>query len=70
MKECTTHRLACDCREKLFEASMEALRRAQWLKMASGQEIRLMFGEMTAQEIRAVKAAVNYICSKCDEQNP
>jgi len=36
--------------------------RAERIKSASDSQLRLMCGEMTAQEIRTVRAVVNYIC--------
>jgi hypothetical protein len=45
-----------------------AYRRAQQLSLATDSQLRLMFGEMTALEIRDIRAATNYILGNAKEE--
>lgn len=63
MRECINHHLACDCREKLFEKSMKTHRKAQEWSALSNAGLSLRMGELTAQEVRTLRALLNCILS-------
>lgn len=69
-KECVTHHHACDCREKYF-ADLERLRVTleMWRDMSSAQ-MRLQCGELTAQEIRTVRAVLDSIIAEAAKEAP
>jgi len=60
-ERCTTHHLACDCREAMFEKAMRVHRKCVGLTMKSNADLRLQMGELTTQEIRTLKAALAYV---------
>ena len=56
-----SHHFACDCREALMAESMQTqLRVIDW-RNQSDAGLRLRCGELTAQEIRTIRAVFNAI---------
>ena len=62
---CTTHHYACDCREEMFRRARETHERAMVWSLKSDSQMRLDCGELTAHEIRAIRAVLKSII-----QNP
>jgi hypothetical protein len=60
---------ACNCREALMAESMQTYRRVIDWRSQSDEGLRLRCGELTAQEIRTVRAVLNAILSP-DKQCP
>lgn len=61
VRRCVTHHFACDCREALMTESMQTQRRIiDWCDQ-SDEGLRLRCGELTAQEIRTIRAVLNAI---------
>ena len=61
VRRCVTHHFACDCREALMAESMQTQRRVIDWRSQSEEGLRLRCGELTAQEIRTVRAVLNAI---------
>jgi hypothetical protein len=57
-RECISHHHACDCREALMAKSMETHRAVIDWQTQSDAGLRLRCGELTAQEIRTVRAVL------------
>ena len=65
--------VACDCREALMAESMQIQRRVIDWRDQSDEGLRLRCGELTAQEIRSIRAVLNAILptnAKGDSQSP
>lgn len=61
VRRCVTHHFACDCREALMAESMNTQRRViDWWNQ-SDEGLRLRCGELSAQEIRTIRAVLNAI---------
>lgn len=58
---CTTHHYACDCREEMFRRTRETHERAMVWSLKSDSQMRLDCGELTAHEIRAIRAVLKSI---------
>jgi hypothetical protein len=67
MKTCTTHHFACDCRETLFAESMKTRRHVVDWSLLSDEGLRLRCGELTAQEIRTIRAVIKAILDTAPE---
>lgn len=61
VRQCVTHHFACDCREALMAESMETHRKVIEWRDLSDDGLRLRCGELTAQEIRTIRAVLNAI---------
>jgi len=61
VRRCVTHHFACDCREALVAESMQTQRRVIDWRSQSDEGLRLRCGELTAQEIRTVRAVLSAI---------
>lgn len=61
VRRCVTHHFACDCREALAAESMQTQRRVIEWRDQSDEGLRLRCGELTAQEIRTIRAVLNAI---------
>jgi hypothetical protein len=61
IRRCVTHHFACDCREALMSESMQTHRLVIDWRSQSDEGLRLRCGELTAQEIRNVRAVLNAI---------
>ena len=61
VRRCVTHHFACDCREALMAESMRTQRRVIDWRDQSDEGLRLRCGELTAQEIRTIRAVLNAI---------
>jgi hypothetical protein len=61
VRRCVTHHFACDCREALMAESMQTQRRVIDWHSQSDEGLRLRCGELTAQEIRTIRALLNAI---------
>lgn len=61
VRRCGTCHFACDCREALMAESMQTQRRVIDWKSQSDEGLRLRCGELTAQEIRTIRAVLNAI---------
>ncbi len=57
-RECITHNYACDCREALMAKAMETQRSVIDWQSQSDAGLRLRCGELTAQEIRTIRAVL------------
>lgn len=57
-RECITHHFACDCREAMMAEYMETQRAVIDWQTQSDEGLRLRCGELTAQEIRTVRAVL------------
>lgn len=58
---CVSHHFACDCREALMAQSLETQRRVIDWRSQSDSGLRLRCGELSAQEIRTIRAVLNAI---------
>jgi hypothetical protein len=67
MRTCVTHHHACDCREALFAESMKTRRHAIDWSLLSDEGLRLRCGELTAQEIRTIRAVIKAILDTAPE---
>ena len=63
---CVSHHFACDCREALMSDSMQTQRRVIDWRDQSDEGLRLRCGELTAQEIRMIRAVLNAILPQND----
>ena len=61
VQSCVTHHFACDCREALMAESMQTQRRVIDWRYQSDEGLRLRCGELSAQEIRTIRAVLNAI---------
>jgi len=61
VRRCVTHHFACDCREALMAESMQTQRRVIDWRDQSAEGLRLRCGELTAQEIRTIRAVLRSI---------
>ena len=61
VRRCVTHHFACDCREALMAESMRTQRRVIDWRDQSDEGLRLRCGELSAQEIRTIRAVLNAI---------
>jgi len=61
VRRCLTHHFACDCREALMAESLQTQRRVIDWRGQSDAGLRLRCGELTAQEIRTIRAVLNAI---------
>lgn len=61
VRRCVTHHFACDCREALMAESMQTQRKVIDWRNQSDEGLRLRCGELTAQEIRTIRAVLNAI---------
>jgi hypothetical protein len=60
-RECITHHFACDCREAMFAEALQTQRRVVDWQNQSDEGLRRRCGELTAQEIRTIRAVLNAI---------
>jgi len=63
-RECITHHFACDCREAMFAEAMQIQRRVVDWQNQSDEGLRLRCGELTAQEIRTIRAVLKNLTPK------
>lgn len=68
-RRCTTHHLACECREELFAKGQAAYRRARDWSLQSGAGLRLRCGELTASEIRTVRAVLRSVLGNTEDRS-
>ncbi len=66
VRRCVTHHFACDCREALMAAAMQTQRRVIDWSSQSDEGLRLRCGELSAQEIRTLRAVLNAILPNAD----
>lgn len=67
VRRCVKHHFACDCREALMSESMQTQRRVIDWRSQSDEGLRLRCGELTAQEIRTIRAVLNAILPPNDK---
>ena len=65
---CTTHHYACDSREEMFRRARETHERAMVWSLKSDSQMRLDCGELTAHEIRAIRAVLKSIIQNDQHQ--
>ena len=58
VRRCVTHHFACDCREAFMAESMQTQRRVIDWHSQSDEGLRLRCGELSAQEIRTIRAVL------------
>lgn len=70
VRRCVTHHFACDCREALMAESMQTQRRVIDWRDQSDDGLRLRCGELSAQEIRTIRAILNAILPPNSREHP
>lgn len=57
-RPCVAHHHACDCREAQFQRALKTLDYAESWASLTDAGLRLRLGELTAQEIRNIRAVL------------